>query len=179
MLTELISIYGAHALFAAMAIYGVVLPVIGKAPVKLERSKAHNNFFSISMLTAVRIKKTKQDYDGVFAHEVGEFTLRWFISLGVGYSIYLATGNPFAILAVFLTGLALDTLLYAQVDLIGRAIEVQVADQDGYLAAEAGRLIKGTRGNFKGQNAIDVARMIERRNWIARPLIALLKRNWS
>jgi len=171
--------YGACALFAAMTLFGVVLPILGKTRIKHEQSGAKSTFFGVKMLWAARVKQTKQVYEAVLAQEVCEFWLRWFVSLAVGFAVFVTTASPFSIIAVFAVGLFLDTILYKQVDLIGRAVEVTVADQDFYLKAEAERLINGTRGNFKNNTVDEVKRMIEARFGIARVLAGLLRKNWA
>lgn len=165
------------ALFSALIL---LPPILGFGIIISEGPRAKNSIAGVTMPPPARYEKDRNSYRAVCAQEVSEYWLRWAVSFLVTLPfLVFVTDHWMAVLLVPFIASLWSAPFYAQLDLVGKSIEVLVAGQDGYLEAEAAQLIGSSNGNFTGQSIEAVAHKITARNWIARPLIFLLRRNWE
>jgi hypothetical protein len=166
--------------FALAFVLFIVAPLLGLLP----RVK-HNSDQSRNTLLGVTIRY-KQFYDArgvqvgaIVAQEVVEFWIRWAVTLPLASPVLLFAdgihGWAASAIAIMLASIW-SVPGYAQLDLIGRAVEVLYDGRPGYLEAEAERLRRGTTRNFASYSTTEIAAKIEARFWIARPLLRLLRR---
>jgi len=162
--------------YAISVLVIVIAPIIGIGPIVIRDAKGtNNNILCVTMGPRERVTRLGQSYNAVLAQEIAEYWLRWFVAHILAIPFLLFFQHPAALGALPI--LTLWTApFYKDLDLIGRAVEVTVADIDGYLEREAQRLIDGTRGNFKHRELADVVKMISRRLWIAAILTKLIWR---
>lgn len=160
----------------------LVLPVIGVWPPIVRAQKTTNNFLLIMMRDPAWYETRGQFYRPIVSHEAAEWYLRWLVALPIGsLSLFFDTGQyQWAVLVMSaLIATIWSIIFYGQVDLIGRAAEVLADGRPGYLEAEAERLRIGTNKTFADVATVDLAKMIEKRFWIARILLWLMSRRIS
>lgn len=169
-----------------LAVAMLVLPVLGLWPVIVRGDGARNNLALVTMPSRQWYDREGYDYRATRAQEIVEFWLRWALALAVSawpvWEIAAAVddakaGMLFSLLTIAGSA-ALTKLPFVekQVELIGHAVEVIVADADGYLELEAVRMQRGYGAMFGDMSVAEIARAVRRRFGVARVLIALLRR---
>lgn len=175
----------------ALAVVTVLLPIVGIGPIVVRGERSNNNLLFVTMRESGWYIARGQVYRAVLAQEIAEWWLRWAVAMVLvapltlvdfGHGLSGATGvDADALKAAWVAVSALGAtswafFAYGQLDLIGRAVEVLAADRPGYLEKEALRMKGGTRKTFADVPVDRLTRMIAARFWIARVLLALLKR---
>ncbi len=167
---------------AILAVILLIIPLTGLLPpIKNNADHSRNTMFNITLRSASFYEQRGVKLAAIAAQEAAEWYLRWLVAFPLAaLAVWLIDAQGVHSWAVSVIALILATLwsvlLYAQVDLIGRAAEVVVDGRPGYLQTAALRLINGTKGNFKDRDARDVEAMIARRMGIARVLVFLMGR---
>jgi hypothetical protein len=163
---------------AALAALWMIAPLLGLwPPVTRNGERTVNTLFHIGMKPAEFYALKGEDMRAVFAQELVEWWFKWAVVFSIAGSVFwLVRDFAFAERAVlsFLgwgAGIVATVLLHKQVEWIGHAAEVLVANRPEYIAEEAARMKLGYGGMFKGD---DVEAGLRKRFWIARILIAIL-----
>lgn len=167
-------------ILAALAVWFVLLPILGIWPPVKRADISQNNMFFIWMRDPLWYEARGIRYRGIFAQEVAEYWLRWAVALPIAsVAVWLLNPSQYRwaveVMAAMLAAVW-SAVFYKQLDLIGRATEVAAVPDAGYIERVAQRLKVGTTGNFAHHSVDELVAMIRKRLPIGRKLAWLLQR---
>lgn len=167
-------------IYAAFAAVFLLLPILGFWPIIVRGNRNSNSPYHIILRAPDHPMFQRQSYRGVRAQEVIEYWLRWVPAILTGAVIlpFLPAGVPILI-ALFATMWVRIPALLRQLEYIGHAAEVEVAEREGfpdYLRAEAERMWSAYDGLFQHLTVSEIAAKVNARRPIARVLLFLLQR---